>query len=67
VPDEAETVGEHRDAGTDGGGNRGRRLSGCRSGAFGAHRTTADRRRPLHKPKHGGAVLGRTVQWGSCR
>lgn len=67
MPNETETVGEHRDTGTDGGGNRGRRLSGGRSGAFGAHRAAADSRRPLHKPKHSGAVFGRTVQWSGCR
>jgi len=61
MPDEAEIVGEHGDTCTNGGGNRGRRISGGRPGAFVAFRTAADRRRPLHEPKHGGAVLGRTV------
>jgi len=67
MPDEAEIVGEHRDTDTDGSNNRGRRLSDGHSGTFDAHRTTTDRRRPLHKPKHGGAVFGRTVQWSGCR
>jgi len=67
MSDEAETVGEHRDTGTDSGSHHRRRISDGSPGAFRAHRTAADRRRPLHKPEHGGAVLGRTVQRGGSR